>query len=193
MISNTLLITGVNEGGILENSFVERIPIILNETEKMCRASDLDAKQTMHMRLLAEELICMLPQLLSYGTGTFWIESDYLKFEFHMKVKPQRVVDFERKKTGQGAMEKNLSKRSMLRRICAAVDNAVNYNKARRADYGRQWSLASYVNELKKTDRRTNEDAWDELEKSIIANLATNVTIDAHDDDVEVVLRKDFY
>ncbi|MCR5142758.1 MAG: hypothetical protein K6C68_09570 [Ruminococcus sp.] len=41
------------------------------EAEKVAVYNGLDKKSTLRLRLLAEEMICMLPQLLIYGKGRF--------------------------------------------------------------------------------------------------------------------------
>ena len=58
------------------------------ETEKVAKYRGLDSKSTMRLRLLAEEMICMLPQLLIYGKGRFWIENEGEDFELHLSVEP---------------------------------------------------------------------------------------------------------
>ena len=206
MISNTLLITGVNEGGILENSFVERIPIILNETEKMCRASDLDAKQTMHMRLLAEELICMLPQLLYYGPGKFWIEADEKQIELHLKVMADKIHDYDVDRILSVSSDgKNAAAKGIIGKIAVAVEIMLGNNE-NIADYDSYgvwsrglagsdrsafWSLEAYKDAFK--DKQTQQeysDDWDELEKSIIANVADDVRVGVLGGKIDIIVIK---
>ena len=208
MISNTLLITGVNEGGILENSFVERIPIILNETEKMCRANDLDAKQTMHMRLLAEELICMLPELLNYGTGSFWIESEDKNYELHLKVEARDHFDVDIDKLlSVSKSGKNAAAKGIINKICIAVDYMLS-DRAKLAEADpysfytmgmsdhsgtASWSLLDYRNNLQNSSASdSKEEDWDELEKSIIANLADDVIVGVIGRKINIVIKKAF-
>ena len=49
------------------------------------------------------------------------------------------------------------------------------------------WTLSRY-----KDAQRDNEEPWDELEKSIIANLADDVTVAVKGNNVEIVITKDF-
>ena len=41
------------------------------EAEKVANYNDLDKKSALRLRLLAEELVGMLPKLLIYGSGSF--------------------------------------------------------------------------------------------------------------------------
>ena len=41
--------------------------------QKVADFNELDPRAARRLRLLSEELICMLPPLLIYGDGSFWI------------------------------------------------------------------------------------------------------------------------
>ena len=189
MKSAVLMISGGGQG-IINSMFEDKIRIILKEADKMAKANELTPKQEMHLRLLTEETLCMLPEILQYGSGTFWIENYYHKFEIHVRVKPTDVVKAERR----GGNNTSLEKKGILRRICNAFDNIVNetqkqeQSKTKRAMMN--WSLMIYIENLKRSGKSRHLDEWDELEKSIIANLADNVTISTVDDDIEIVVEK---
>ena len=50
-----------------------------------------------------------------------------------------------------------------------------------------QWTLARY-----KDSQKDNEEPWDELEKSIIANIADDVSVAVKGKNVEIVIIKNF-
>ena len=54
-------------------------------------------------------------------------------------------------------------------------------------DYTNQWSLSQY-----KENAKEDKEAWDELEKSIIANLADDVTVGIINGKVEIIAVKNF-
>ena len=54
----------------------DSLMVLLNETEKAASYSNLDKKQSGRLRLLAEELVGMLPELLEFSDGEFWVESE---------------------------------------------------------------------------------------------------------------------
>ena len=56
--------------------------------------------------------------------------------------------------------------------------------------YSYAWSLTEYTTNIKTDEDKTSE--WDELEKSIIAKLATDVLVGVLKDKVEILIVKDF-
>ena len=62
---------------------LDSLSAILNEVEKTAEYVELDKKQASRLRLLAEELVEMLPSVLSYASGKFWVESQGKSFELH--------------------------------------------------------------------------------------------------------------
>ena len=50
------------------------------------------------------------------------------------------------------------------------------------------WSLNDYQDKA----RKEKGEQWDELEKSIISNIADNVLVNLQGDKVEIVVKKDF-
>ena len=58
----------IKKGGLgLEN--------ILNEVEKVAVYNGLEKKEALRLRLLAEELVGMLPELVRNFDGCFWLEN----------------------------------------------------------------------------------------------------------------------
>ena len=57
---------------------------LLTETKKAAESAGLDKKQALRLSLLAEELIEMLPELLGFSDGSFWVESQGKKFYLHV-------------------------------------------------------------------------------------------------------------
>lgn len=74
---------------------------------------------------------------------------------------------------------------------------AVNYGLLGAMDVQQMmysWSMSKYKSQVK--DLKNNlawEDAWDELEKSIIANIADDVQVGVTAGRVEIIVIKDFY
>ena len=182
MKSNTFLITGVGDidNPVFRQASDSRIKVILNEAEKIAAQNDLDRKQTMHLRLLSEELMCLVPQLMQYGSATFWIENEGSQYEMHMKVTPKENMTFAKKLPEVGE-DAGIGKR--VSRAFASAISMVTKGKSC------MWTLSGYIDEVKAHDKM-NSPAWDELERSIMAKLADDVTVKTIGREVELIVTK---
>lgn len=185
------------------------IASILNEAEKAAAYSKLDKKQTMRLRLLAEELVGMLPELLTFSSGEFWIESDNLTFELHTLLNPDEAMNSANREKILSVSKsgKNLAASGIMNKIkLAAQFMMIDYNDAvsttgmeyeffsmgmgdpqiMKSAYA--WSLQKY--RVKSEEKK--DEAWDELEKSIIANIADDVLVSLNGKSVEIIVKKTF-
>ncbi len=179
---------------------------------KVAAYNKLDKKQELKLTLLCEELVEMLPNLLAYGKGEFWIENEGRQYKIHTVVEADDLLPtVERDKilsvstsgknaAATGIMSKiRAAAEVMLANYAATVGTAgtlnakpiyTYYNMGRFSapvDYTNEWSLALY-----KENAKADKDAWDELEKSIIVNLADDVTVGIIGGRVEIVAIKTF-
>jgi len=178
--------------------------IIPEEAEKVAVYNKLSDRQARRLRLLAEELIGMMPSLLKFGSGRFWIETDGSNYELHVSVVPENIIDVDREKIlGVSKSGKNAAAKGIINKICLAVElmmvdySAVSaempvefYNMGMVGDmsaYNTAWSLANYK-------EQTNEkEEWDEMEKSIIGKLADDVLVGITGKKIDVIVKKSFY
>ncbi|MBR3731194.1 MAG: hypothetical protein IKQ61_07120 [Spirochaetales bacterium] len=176
---------------------------VLSETEKAAAYAGLDHKQTNRMRLLAEELIGMLPELLAFSNGEFWVESDGKEFELHAALTPDDAMTMFRREQLLSVSKsgKNIAAKGIMNKIrLAAQFMMLDYDSvAERVSvplefyrYGMiehpVWSLEKYSEEAKKAQG----EPWDELEKSIIANIADDVLVGVQGKRVDIIVKKAF-
>ncbi len=188
---------------------------ILAEAEKSAQYNGLDKKQSLQLRLLAEELAGMMPELLEVGSGEFWIENKGKEFELHASIKAERLSPFDKEnvlsvsKSGRNAAAKGIVNKiklvaeGMLDGYFTAVEitggsdyydfydmgAGMNFGMGYGDQWTNAWSLNSYVN---RAEADKNAEEWDELEKSIIANLADDVIVGVIGKKVDVIIKKTF-
>ncbi len=181
--------------------------------EKAAAYSGLDEKQRLKLMLLCEELVEMLPNLLLYGKGEFWIETNGSSFEIHSVVEADDLLSsmdrediLKISSTGKnaaavGIMNKiKIAAEVMLANyaLTSGVSGDVTYDAPPLdfiemgayqdpVGYSDEWSLLAY-----KKKAKTEAAKWDELERSIIANLADDVTVGIIGGKVEITIKKVF-
>jgi hypothetical protein len=169
---------------------------ILKESEKVAVYNELTHKQTLQLRLICEEMDGMLPNIIDDFSGDFWIE-----FEDGV-CKVNASIQFDKftadKKEGLVAIaknKKNAAATGIVGKIRSAIEdvfcadggddiaietryimpeyyNSMDYHSG--MDYACLWSLEQYRSTVKKEEKT---EAWDELEKSVIASVADDVIV----------------
>ena len=192
----------VKKGGLgLEN--------ILTEVEKVTSYNGLQKKETLRLRLLAEELVGMLPELVKNFEGRFWIQNDENKYELHVELSVESLSK-EKKEAliAVSANKKNAAALSFMGKIRDVAENMLlhsdeeSVNQASNADYiygydttdvyyTYAWTLEHYASQQK--ERLTDgSEEWDQLEKSIVAKLADDVVVGVRGKKVEIMIKKTF-
>ncbi len=186
---------------------------IFNEVEKSAEYNRLPKKQALQLRLLAEELVGMLPELLEVGSGKFWIENKGGDFELHASIKAERLSMYDKEdimslsKSGANAASKGIINKIRLvaermldgytetMKITGGsdyynfYDMGVSMPNLHNDMWSNVWSLNSY-RQYAGEDKQT--EVWDELEKSIIANLADDVIVGVIGKNVDIIIKKTF-
>lgn len=177
---------------------------IPTEAERVAVYNHLDERKSRRLRLLAEEMIGMLPELLEFGNGEFWVENKDNKFELHVSVKPEDVLDLDKEKILSVSKSGiNVAEKGILNKIRNAAEMMLlSYSEASTAypnefydmgmvtgysNYSSTWSLSGY-----KDSAAGHKEEWDELEKSIIANLADDVIVGVTGSKVDIIVVKEF-
>lgn len=185
------------------------IKLIFEEVEKSAKYNGLEKKNYLQLRLLTEELLGMLSELLNVGTGEFWIENNGNNFELHATIKTKKLSAFDREnilsvsKSGKNAASKGIINKIKL--ITEGMIDGYFNNSHFMGDndyyifydmgtvvsntYYNAWSLNSYK---EYAEENKDTDVWDELEKSIIANIADDVIVGVIGKNVDIIIKKKF-
>ncbi len=189
---------------------------VRREVEKYAEYQGLGKKDTLRLCLLAEEMMGMVQGIVGSFVAYFWIEGGRREGNLHLDA----YVDMDTsKKEGLLSMSgsgKNMAARGIMGKIRDVVENfMLNYEEVSRYasqngidlfsydEYGtmyagmdwasKSWSLGRYRDSVEA--HRMEDDgaqAWDELEKSIVAKLADDVRVGVRSNHVEVVIQKKF-
>ena len=173
---------------------------ILFETQKTAEYASLTSKQSIRARLIAEEFVGMLKELSQDFEGEFWIEHENLSFSFISQIHVNEVMDMQTKRR---FIETSTNKKNTVKGIMGKIrdvvenmlypENAVysasfiSYQLETSVLLNDQWTLNRY-----RDAERNNKEPWDELEKSIIANLADDVIVSVKGNNVEISIMKNF-
>ena len=180
----------------------------LNLADKVSAYKELSGKNALHLRLLTEETMGMMRSITGETEGRFWIEDQSNTFELHLKVKANVSPDMKKELLSASTSGKNEAKRGLMDRIrgffYTGADAAVRalssplmlpemYEYTAEADTDWEWSMSQYQavlsSRMEKNDAQAKE-AWDELEKSVVAKVADDVKVAISGDTVEMIIVK---
>ena len=176
---------------------------IFVESEKVAKYNELNHKQALQLRLLCEELVNMLPAIVSNFSGDFWIETKGDAYELCVSVSVDDMDAETRDRLIQVSKNnKNASVVGITGKIRAVFDYmamgsndpmispAGRYGFGTSIDFSQIWSLQQYRNGLQKGEKESKE--WDEFEKSIIAKIADDVIVGVQGKNVNMIIKKKF-
>jgi hypothetical protein len=190
----------------------EGIREALVETEKAASFRGLDPKQTLRLRLLAEEMTGMLRTIVGETDLRYWVESEDMTFSLHLSGRAMMDPETREalmKASTSGKNEASKGFMGRLRSIFTAL-SATNDVSTLASEYGYAyvdyigydptmdmspnammygWSMSAYRDAV---EQHKDEEKWDELEKSITAKLADDVRIFIRGSKVEMVIEKTF-
>ncbi len=183
---------------ITVSSRQDRTEEVLSQAERVAAYQRLSPKGALHLRLLAEEMMNMMRAITGEVEGAFWIENRGDRFELHLRA--DTVVDFYRREQLLSASTsgKNEADRGLMGKLraffepTAGVPMLYNFD-ADAFSSGMTWSMSDYRSQLRESVREENAgaaDAWDELEKSVVAHIADEVKVSIRFSEVEMTVYK---
>ena len=181
---------------------------ILKECESVAAYNGLTNKQSLQLRLLCEEIDGMLPNIIDDFEGDFWIEYEKGVCKVNVSIRiPEFTVSKKEELIGIAKDKKNVAAVGIVGKIRNAIENyfldedamsafvastdaaqlSMGYGAI--ADYSYLWSLEQYRANVKKEEQA---EAWDELEKSVIASVADDVIVGVKGKHADIIIVKKF-
>lgn len=180
--------------------------VALGMTEKLGAEQGLERKQILHLRLLAEELFSMLRSLTGEVDAEYWLEYEGKRFDIHMKSDVKLTDELRQQFLSASTSGENAAAKGVMGKLRVMIAEALVTRPSVPAfslglvsaasptaqvagANAYQWSMEKYKAEVKK---QKDEESWDELEKSIVANIADEVSVRIIGANVEIIVTKAF-
>ena len=104
---------------IAVSSLEDRTELVMVQAEKVAQFGDLSPKGTLHLRLLAEEMMSMIRAIAGDVTGEFWIENNGPKYELRLRVRTEVDSAKREKLLSVSTSGKNEANRGFMGKIRA--------------------------------------------------------------------------
>lgn len=184
-----------------------RMETALQQADFVAGYKGLSRKNALHLRLLTEEMMGIIRSITGETEGEFWIEDNDDVFQLHLRVNTTMDSEKRERLLSTSTSGKNESARGFMGRLRNFFDVEADADVAASAgplfsamysdsstgsalDY--EWSLLRYQEQL--NSRGENDpiarEAWDEMEKSVVAHVADDVKISIRGRTVEMTIVK---
>ena len=184
---------------ILVSSKEDRTDLVLEMTDRVadyCRLSDKNAR---YLRLLAEEMMGMMRAITGDVNGEFWIETKSGgQFELHLSATTQMDPLKRSRLLAASSSGMNEANRGFMGKIRAFFEPVEDLPLV--LDMGPEgtvsslnWSMQAYQQRIKEyvdESRAGASQAWDELERSVVAHVADEVKVRIEGFSVEMTVYK---
>ena len=185
-----------------------QIETALNQVEKVAAYKNLAPKNALHLRLLTEEMMGLMRSLTGETKGKFWIEDEDNVYQLHLLVATRMNSGKRGQLLSVASSGKNESARDLMGRLLDFFDRGADediaslssplmlpgmFAESTTPTLDWEWSMVEYEDALS-TRVRANDtaakDAWDELEKSVVAHVADDVKVSIKGTRVEMIITK---
>ena len=181
---------------------------IFKECEKVAEYNGLNHKQALGLRLLCEEMDGMLPNIIEDFDGELWIEFEDGVCKVNISIQiPEFNVEKKEELIGIAKNKKNAAAVGIVGKIRDSIENffldeesmealalssgtfSLGTGYSEGVDYAYIWRLDEYRSTVKKEEQT---EAWDELEKSVIASAADDVIVGVKGRKADIIIVKKF-
>ena len=180
----------------------------LKQAEKAAAYKGLTGKDALNLRLLTEEMMGLMRSVTGETDGLFWIEDSEGIYELHLQVRTRLSGDKREQLLSVSSSGKNESAKGLMGRLrdffywdsdedltigesTLLLPDAFEHSTSPTLDW--EWSMRRYETALHTMVEQNDpaaKEAWDELEKSVVKNVADDVKVFIRSGIVEMVILK---
>lgn len=186
----------------------------LAATERLGLESGLGHKENLRLRLLAEELIGMMRGIAGSVEADYQAGQKNKEFTLYLRAEVNMSMELRRQLLAASSSGKNAAAKGLMGRIRNMVAAFILLEKGDltlpsglsmglmsmgsptvyRSGDTYAWTLKRYMSQVRSSQEQNEEaaEAWDELEKSIVANLADDVSVRIEGQSAEIAITKAF-
>ncbi len=183
----------------------------LTMTEGLGMEQELEVKQLRRLRLLAEELFGMLRSIAGVVEADYWVEYEAKSFEIHLKSDVSLTEEMRKQFLAASSSGENAAAKGFMGRLKVMIAETLFANAASDSMMFSGLSMGlmsmasptamgagstSYLWSMQKckdeAGKNGESEVWDELEKSIVANIADEVKVKIVGTNVEIIVCKAF-
>ncbi len=185
-----------------------RMETALEQVEKVAAYKELTGKNALHLRLLAEEMMGLMRSVTGAEEGLFWIEDEDQEYQLHLQVRTRLSGEKREQLLEISSSGRNESAKGLMGRLRDFFDWGSDEDIAAYSGpllmsemfehtsspaLNMEWSMRQYeaalYTRMEKNDPAAKE-AWDELEKSVVKNVADDIKVYIRNGIVEMVILK---
>ena len=189
---------------IVVSSQGKQMETALREAEKVSAYKGLSPKSALHLRLLTEEMMGMMRSITGEASGEFWIEDKDGVYQLHLRVETRMNMEKRESLLSASTTGKNESAKGLMGKLRdfferGAGDESFSplmmagmYDDPMSSSMDWAWAMSRYeeaVSARMEQDEQAAE-AWDELEKSVVARVADEVKVSIRGNNAEMIIIK---
>ena len=163
------------------NGFKEAI----EETMKLATCQNLNEEEALQLDHITEETLSLIRSVTGEIQASYWVEVEGKAFCLHVTTETSMDKEKRYHLISSSSSRKNEITNTFLGRLRDAIEQAMAADVVRQYDNPED-NFSEYLN------YHPADPEWDEYEKSILKQLADNITIAIRGGSVEMTVSKDF-
>ncbi len=176
----------------------DRTAEALDQAERVAVFEELGARDALHLRLLAEEMMNMVRAIAGTIKGEFWIVNSGKLFELHLHART--AMDFQKhdQLLASSSSGKNEAVRGFMGKVRAFFEPTETLYPSFNltpdgVDTDMVWTMRAYQQQIRENIEQNlagSAEAWDELERSVVSHIADDVKVSIRGCDVEMTVSR---